>query len=73
MISKTAYRKLKSSDGDFRFSPDGITLVSRAALEISNRCPDTYRYMLAQCVQHGWIQPVAYIPDAELTWEKLQS
>jgi len=72
-IAQGSFRALRPGDADFEFSPDGITLVRRAAFEISNRCPENYRHLLAECISHGWIKPVAYIPDSEYAWDKLQS
>jgi hypothetical protein len=70
--SGSEFKTLKSDDDDFMFSPDGITLVSRAAIEISQRCPENYRDLIAECVNHGWLRPVARMRDIEYTWEMLQ-
>jgi len=70
--SGTRFKTLKQGDEDFTFSPDGITLVPRASLTISQRCPENYRDLIAECVNHGWIQPVAHMRDTEYTWEMLQ-
>lgn len=67
------YKTIKPGDPDFTFSPDGTTLVSRAGLEISDRCPSQYAQILATCVQQKWILPVAFMRDEEYIWEKLQS
>ena len=64
-------KTLKSKDQDFTFSPDGITLVSRAAIEISQRCPENYRDLILECINHGWVKPVAYMKESEYIWEKL--
>ena len=48
---------VKPGDPEFTFSPDGITLSRRAGIEIDNRCPNEYRYVIQQCVEQGWITP----------------
>ena len=63
---------LRTGDDDFTFSPDGIKLVPRASFEISNHCPENYRYMIAECVEYGWIKPVAHMRDFEYTMELLR-
>ena len=65
-------KTLKSGDKDFTFSPDGIMLVSRATIEISQRCPENYRDLILECMTHGWIRPVANMKESEFVWETLQ-
>ena len=71
-ISNNRYRALRQSDPDFTFSPNGITLVSRAAIEISQQCPGEHKWIIQQCIENGWIRPVAYMRDTEYTMELLQ-
>jgi hypothetical protein len=66
------FKTLRPSDPNFTFSPDGIRLVSRAAIEISQRCPDNYASLIQECINHGWLKPVAYMRESEYTWELLQ-
>ena len=70
--TSTAFREINQGDPDFTFSPDGITLVSRAAIKISQRCPDNYASLIAECINHGWLKPVAYMRDTEYTMELLR-
>ena len=76
MFTKTArsFRTvtLRHSDAEFLFSPDGITVVPRACLEIALDCPYEYQLILAKCVDQGWIRPVAHMRDVELTMELLR-
>jgi hypothetical protein len=50
---------------------DSIQMVPRAAIEISQRCPDNYKSLISECVEQGWLVPVAYVKEKELFWEKL--
>jgi hypothetical protein len=70
--SDKRYKSLKQGDEDFTFSPDGITLVPRASFTISQRCPENYRDLISECINHGWLRPVAHMRDEEYTWEMLQ-
>ena len=63
-------KMIKQSDPDFLIK-DGFTMVPRAGFEISNRCPESYKYLLQECIGHGWIKPVAHVRDYELTYDKL--
>ena len=67
----TTFKEINQGDPDFTFSPDGITLVSRAAFKISQRCPDNYASLIQECINHGWLKPVAYMKESEYVWEKL--
>ena len=71
--SPKSYRRLTQHDADFRFSPDGITVVGRAGIEISKDCPANIVKQIEWAVAMGYVRPIAFIPDRELTWEKLQS
>ena len=67
-----SHKTLRATDEDFTFSPDGITLVPRASIEISRRCPDNYASLIQECIGHGWLRPVAHMRDTEYTMELLQ-
>ena len=71
--SDRRFRTLRHTDPDFSFSPDGLTLVPRAGFEISSGCPVNYREIIQECINYGWLKPVAHMRDSEYTWEKLQS
>lgn len=51
---------------------DGFSLSPRAGFEISADCPKSYRSILAECINRGWITPVAHIYDHELTFDTLK-
>ena len=70
--AKHTFRTLRHKDPNFSFSPDGITLVPRAGFEISSGCPDVYTDIIRECVNCGWLKPVAHMRDEELTWELLK-
>jgi hypothetical protein len=75
MIKITAVRPhktLRQTDPDFTFSPDGLKIVPRAAIEISQRCPENYKDLILECINHGWIRPVAHMRDTEYTMELLR-
>jgi hypothetical protein len=76
MIKITAgrpHKTLRSKDADFKFSPDGITVVPRASFELSNECPREYKLIIAECIGRGWLKPVAHMRDTEYTMELLRS
>ncbi len=66
----TTFKKIKRGEADFLMT-DGIKLVPRATIEISQRCPDNYKSLINECVEHGWLRPVAYMKESEYVWEKL--
>lgn len=66
------HKTLRAKDADFSFSPDGLTLVPRASFEVSKECPREYRLILAECINNGWLRPVAHMRDVEYTMELLR-
>ena len=52
--------RIDQADADFWIT-DGITLVSRAAIEISDNCPHSAQIQSA--IEHGWLKLVAYKED----------
>jgi len=66
----TIFKEIQQRDPDFIMT-DGIKLVPRAAFKISQRCPDNYASLIAECINHGWLKPVAYVKESDYVWEKL--
>ena len=63
-------KTIRQNDPDF-YIDNGITISPRAGLEINQRCPENYRSLILECVEHGWLKPIAYIKESEYIWEKL--
>jgi hypothetical protein len=70
ITTENIFKELKRDDAHF-FMTDGIKVVPRAGIEISKSCPYNYQQILADCIDRGWVKPVAYIKTKELIWEKL--
>ena len=66
------HKTLRQSDPDFTFSPNGLTLIPRASFEINKECPREYKLIITECINNGWIKPVAHMRDTEYTMELLQ-
>jgi hypothetical protein len=66
------HKTLRAKDADFSFSPDGLTLVPRASFEVNDQCPREYRLIIAECINNGWLRPVAHMRDTEYTMELLR-
>ena len=58
-------RTIKPGDKNFTIT-DGFTQANRAGLEISQRCPENYKDLILECIQHGWLKPVANVTEREL-------
>jgi hypothetical protein len=44
----------------------------RAGFEISQGCPKEYKMIIAECINNGWIEPVAFITEQEFAWDELK-
>lgn len=71
-VQENTFKEIKRDDAHFRMT-DGTRIVPRAALEISKSCPYNYKLILADCIDRGWVVPVAYVKTKELFWEVLES
>lgn len=58
-------RTIKRDDTRFRII-DKFTTCGRAGFEISKSCPHEYKLILTECIERGWIEPVAYMTEREL-------
>lgn len=63
-------KTIRQGDSDFHIN-NGIVVTPRAGFEISHRCPEDYKHMILECVNRGWIKPVAHIKESDYMWEKL--
>jgi len=70
LAKKSSIKMLRKGDPKFMIR-DGIRLSPRAGFEISCRCPEEYKFVIHQCIDHGWIKPVAYVKENEFMWEIL--
>lgn len=64
-------KTLRPGDPDFLLK-DGFVMSPRAGFEVSNHCPREYRLIISECIDNGWIKPVAHMMDYEYTMDKLK-
>lgn len=62
---KSQVRTIKPGDPNFVIT-DGFTQTNRAGIEISQRCPENYKDLILECINHGWLKPVANVTEREL-------
>jgi len=64
-------RTIRQGDPKFMLKDKFVT-CPRAGFEISQRCPENYRSLIQECIQHGWLKPVAHVYGKELTMDALR-
>jgi hypothetical protein len=64
-------RTIRQGDAKFLLK-DKFVVCPRAGFDISNRCPENYRSLIQECIQHGWLKPVAHVYGKELTMDALR-
>jgi len=57
-------RAIKPKDPHFVIN-DGFIVANRAGIEISQRCPENYKDLIVECINHGWLKPVAHVTAEE--------
>jgi len=55
---------VKQGDSCWRV-PHELYTCNRAAIKISNECPERYQQIISECIVHGWIEPVANFNSKE--------
>jgi len=71
-VSPKNYRTICVGESDFGFT-DGVRYIPRAAIEISDQCPESMKINIIRALAAGHVKLAANIPDREYMWEKLQS
>jgi hypothetical protein len=64
-------KTIRQGDDDFMLN-DGMIMSPRAGFEIAQECPTNYRKVIAECINYGWLKPVAHLHDHEYMWDKLR-
>ena len=70
-VKQSRVRLLRSGDPGFNIV-DGLTVNPRAGFEISLQCPREYRLIIQNCIDNGWLKPVACVVDYEQTMDTLK-
>lgn len=68
---KTKLKTLRKGDPGFMLD-DGFMMSPRAGLEIDYQCPARYQEIIIQCIDKGWIKPVATVYARDLTFQTLK-
>lgn len=66
----TCIRTIRQGDDNFMIT-NGLIITPRAGFEIGSGCPQVYKDIIIECINYGWLKPVAHMYDRELIWEKL--
>ena len=64
-------RTIRHGDAKFMLQ-DGLVICPRAGFEINEKCPREYKMIISECINNGWIKPVAHVYGKELTMDALR-
>ena len=64
-------RTIRHGDAKFMLQ-DGLMICPRAGFEINEKCPREYKLIITECINNGWIKPVAHVYGKELTMDELR-
>ncbi len=70
-VKKSKIRTVRQGDDKFMIQ-DGITVCPRAGFEINQHCPREYKLIISECINNGWLKPVAHVYGKELTMDALR-
>lgn len=69
---KSQIRTLRANDPRFIIN-DGLIISPRAGFQILQECPKEYKLIIQDCINRGWLQPVANVTERELIFIGLSS
>jgi hypothetical protein len=64
-VRQSNIRTIRQGDPKFTLI-DGFVVCPRAGFEINEKCPREYKLIIAECINNGWIKPVAHVTEREL-------
>ena len=64
-ITKTNLKTIRPEDSNFVIR-DGFVTAPRAGFEINQSCPKQYKMIILDCLNNGWLKPVATVTEREL-------
>ena len=70
-IHQSNIKTIRQGDPKFMLN-DIFTVCQRASIEISKDCPASYKQIIAQAYENGWIKPVAHVYGKELTMDAMR-
>lgn len=70
-VRQSKIRTIRRNDPLFTIN-DGLTVANRAGFNISQVCPKEYRMIILECINNGWLEPVAYMTTEEQLIETLK-
>jgi len=70
-ITQTKIRMIKQGDPQWMLN-DGMVVAPRAGFEINQHCPKEYKMIISECINNGWLKPVAHVYGKTLTMDALR-
>ena len=71
MITQSKIKTIRQGDSKFMLS-DGLIVCPRAGFDINQSCPKEYKMIILECINNGWLKPVAHVYGKELTMDALR-
>lgn len=68
---KSTIKTIRQGDPRW-FITAGNIQCPHAGFEINQQCPREYKLIITQCINNGWLKPVAHLKESEYAWELLQ-
>ena len=69
-LRQSKFKTVKPGDAGFVID-DGLMVSQRAGFEINQQCPNEYKCIIQECINRGWLKPIAVVYDHELSWDSL--
>ena len=64
-VHRSQIKTIRANDPRFIIN-DGMIISPRAGFHILPECPREYKLVIQDCIDRGWLQPVANVTEREL-------
>jgi hypothetical protein len=64
-LHKSQTKTIRNTDPEFYIN-DGFVRSPRAGFHILPQCPQEYKMIISECINNGWLKPVATVTEREM-------
>jgi hypothetical protein len=62
---QSSIHTIRPGDKNFNINDKFVT-AQRAGFEITGSCPGNYATVIVECINRGWLKPVAHVHERDL-------
>ncbi len=71
-LHKSQLKTIRQDSPNFWIN-DGFVRAPRAGFHILPECPSAYKMVIKECIDNGWLKPVAHVTEREMLFIGLKN